>query len=221
MSIPQASKRTEPSALLRDNPIIAVLRAQDAGDYDAVVDVLGANGVRSIELTLSTPGTIEHLPALIAHAGDDLEIGVGTITTLDQAQAAIDAGARYLVTPIINLDVIALALEHALPVFPGGLTPTELYSAWAAGATAVKIFPAQTVGAKFGSHLRGPFPDLQFVPSGGVGLDDIPTWLAAGAVAVSLGGPLIGDALKGGSLEALADRAKRAVERAATAMATR
>jgi 2-dehydro-3-deoxyphosphogluconate aldolase / (4S)-4-hydroxy-2-oxoglutarate aldolase len=204
--------RIEPSPVLLETPLIAVLRAAQATDYDAVVEVLGQNGVRCVELTLSTPGTIDHLPALIDHAGSELEIGVGTITTVADAQRAIDAGAKYLVTPVINLEIIALALKHRLPVFPGGLTPTELHSAWVAGATAVKVFPAQTVGAKYGSHLRGPFPDLRFVPSGGVGLDDIPAWLNAGATAVSLGGPLIGDALKGGSLQGLAERTKRAVE---------
>jgi 2-dehydro-3-deoxyphosphogluconate aldolase / (4S)-4-hydroxy-2-oxoglutarate aldolase len=204
--------RIEPSPVLLETPLIAVLRAPQATDYDAVVEVLGQNGVRCVELTLSTPGTIDHLPALIDHAGSELEIGVGTITTVTDAQRAIDAGAKYLVTPVINLEIIALALKHRLPVFPGGLTPTELHSAWVAGATAVKVFPAQTVGAKYGSHLRGPFPDLRFVPSGGVGLDDIPAWLSAGATAVSLGGPLIGDALKGGSLQGLAERTKRAVE---------
>jgi 2-dehydro-3-deoxyphosphogluconate aldolase / (4S)-4-hydroxy-2-oxoglutarate aldolase len=204
--------RIEPSPVLLETPLIAVLRAPQATDYDAVVEVLGQNGVRCVELTLSTPGTIDHLPALIDHAGSELEIGVGTITTVTDAQRAIDAGAKYLVTPVINLEIIALALKHRLPVFPGGLTPTELHSAWEAGATAVKVFPAQTVGAKYGSHLRGPFPDLRFVPSGGVGLDDIPAWLNAGATAVSLGGPLIGDALKGGSLQGLAERTKRAVE---------
>jgi 2-dehydro-3-deoxyphosphogluconate aldolase / (4S)-4-hydroxy-2-oxoglutarate aldolase len=204
--------RIEPSPVLLETPLIAVLRAPQATDYDAVVEVLGQNGVRCVELTLSTPGTIDHLPALIEHAGSELEIGVGTITTVTDAQRAIDAGAKYLVTPVINLEIIALALKHRLPVFPGGLTPTELHSAWEAGATAVKVFPAQTVGAKYGSHLRGPFPDLRFVPSGGVGLDDIPAWLNAGATAVSLGGPLIGDALKGGSLQGLAERTKRAVE---------
>ena len=220
MTMP-TDERIEPSALLLENPIIAVLRASSASDYDAVVDVLGENGVRSIELTLSTSGTFEHLPALIARGGADLEIGIGTIVNVEQAQRAIDAGARYLVTPIVSLDVIALAVKHGVPVFPGGLTPTELYSAWLAGATAVKIFPAQTVGPEYGSHLRGPFPDLRFVPSGGVGLDDIPSWLASGATAVSLGGPLIGDALKGGSLDALAERAVQAVELAKSAGASR
>jgi 2-dehydro-3-deoxyphosphogluconate aldolase / (4S)-4-hydroxy-2-oxoglutarate aldolase len=208
-------RRLAASALLLANPVIAVLRARQASDYDAVVDVLAENGVRSIELTLSTPGTFEHLPALLERAGSDVEIGIGTIVNTEQARQAIDAGARYLVTPIVNLDVIALAVQAGVPVFPGGLTPTELYSAWDAGATAVKIFPAETVGPQYGSHLRGPFPELQFVPSGGIGLDDIPAWLAAGATAVSLGGPLIGDALKGGSLDALADRARRV-----TALAT-
>lgn len=211
------STRTAPSALLRENPVIAVLRASDPGDYDAVVDVLVENGVRSIELTLSTPGTLEHLPALLERIGDGAEVGIGTITTAEQATRAIENGAHYLVTPIVNTDVIALAVSAGVPVYPGGLTPTELYSAWAAGASAVKVFPAETVGPQYGSHLRGPFPDIEFVPSGGIALDDIPAWLNAGALAVSLGGPLVGDALKGGSLDALAERARRAVSIAAEA----
>jgi 2-dehydro-3-deoxyphosphogluconate aldolase/(4S)-4-hydroxy-2-oxoglutarate aldolase len=211
--------RLEPSELLRENPIIAVLRARDAADYDAVIDVLVENGVHSVELTLSTPNTFEHLPALVARGGADVEIGLGTITTVNEAQRAIDAGARYLVTPITRLDVVELAVRNGIPVFPGGLTPTELFSAWEAGATAVKIFPAETVGPQYGSHLRGPFPDLQFVPSGGITLADIPLWLHAGAAAVSLGGPLIGDALKGGSLTELAERCRVAVEVAKKARA--
>jgi len=213
--------RVPTSALLRRHPIIAVLRASAAADYDPVVDTLAESGVRSIELTLSTPGTLEHLPALLGRVGDEVEVGIGTIVTVRQAELAIEAGAHYLVTPIVNLDVIALAVCADLPVFPGGLTPTELHGGWAAGATAVKIFPAQTVGPQFGSHLRGPFPDLEFVPSGGIGLDDIPLWLKAGALAVSLGGPLVGDALTGGSLQALAERAHRVTSLAADAVAQR
>lgn len=214
---PPGALRLEPSELLLRNPIIAVLRARDAADYYGVIDVLVENGVHSIELTLSTPNTFEHLPDLVAHGAADIEVGLGTITTVEQAQRAIDAGARYLVTPVTNLDIVALAVRNGVPVFPGGLTPTELFSAWEAGATAVKIFPAATVGPQYGSHLRGPFPELQFVPSGGITLADIPLWLRAGAAAVSLGGPLIGDALKGGSLSELAVRTKIAVEFASEA----
>jgi 2-dehydro-3-deoxyphosphogluconate aldolase/(4S)-4-hydroxy-2-oxoglutarate aldolase len=203
--------RTAPSATLREVPVIAVLRADAADRYDAVVDVLVENGIRSIELTLTTPGTIEPLAALRARVGDAAEIGVGTVTAADQARRAIDAGAGYLVTPVVRTDVIEVAMAARVAVFVGGLTPTELFAAWEAGATAVKVFPAETVGARFGSHLRGPFPDIEFVPSGGVGLDDIGDWLRAGALAVSVGGPLAGDALRGGSLAALADRARTAV----------
>ena len=221
MTLAPSSTRVPASARLRQHPIIAVLRASAASDYDPVVDILAENGVRSIELTLSTPGTFEHLPALLRRLGDDVEVGIGTIVTVRQTEFAIAAGAHYVVTPIVNLDVIALAMREGIPVFPGGLTPTELYGAWAAGATAVKIFPAETVGPQYGSHLRGPFPDLEFVPSGGIGLDDIPRWLNAGALAVSLGGPLVGDALKGGSLTALAERAQRVTSLAADALAQR
>lgn len=217
----RTATRTPSSALLRDNPVIAVLRASRPEDYDAVVEVLTEHGVRSIELTLSTPGTLDHLPSLLRRVGSDVEIGIGTITDVEQAQRAIDEGARYLVTPLMDLGVIALAVRHGIPVYPGGLTPTELFSGWRAGASAVKIFPAQTVGAQYVRHLRGPFPDLQFVPSGGIGLEDIPAWLRAGATAVSLGGPLVGEALNGGSLKALADRVRTAMDVVASTRAAR
>jgi 2-dehydro-3-deoxyphosphogluconate aldolase/(4S)-4-hydroxy-2-oxoglutarate aldolase len=207
---PLRIQRVAASALLRTNPLIAVLRATDAHRYDPVVEVLAANGIRSIELTLSTPGTFEHLAVLRAQVGTDVEIGIGTVTSLEQAHQAIDAGADFLVTPIVNLDIVALAVRAGTPVFPGGLTPSELFGSWSAGATAVKIFPAETVGPRFAQHLRGPFPDIEFVPSGGIDLADIPAWLTAGALAVSVGGPLVGDALSGGSLVALAERAARA-----------
>jgi 2-dehydro-3-deoxyphosphogluconate aldolase/(4S)-4-hydroxy-2-oxoglutarate aldolase len=209
--------RTPPSQRLRDSPVIAVLRASRPEDYDAVVEVLVEHGVRSVELTLSTPGTLEHLPALLARFGTEAEIGIGTITDLEQARRAIDGGARYLVTPVMDLEVVALAVRHGIAVYPGGLTPTELYAGWLAGASAVKIFPAETVGPRYVAHLRGPFPDLEFVPSGGIGLEDVPGWLGAGATAVSLGGPLIGDALRGGSLVALADRVRRTLDVVASA----
>lgn len=203
-----APPRQPASAILQRNPIVAVLRAKHAGDYAAVIDVLVANGVRSIELTLSTPGTFDTLEGLRDRFGTDAEIGVGTIVTPDDASRAIDLGAAYLVAPVMQLATIDLAVANGIPVFPGGLTPTELFTGWNAGATAVKIFPAETVGAQYGAHLRGPFPGIQFIPSGGIGLDAVASWLDAGAMAVSLGGPLIGDAFSGGSLSALADRAR-------------
>ena len=188
--------------------MIAVLRAPQVSAVAPVCDVLAEEGILSLELTLTTPGLLEALPELVDRYANTADIGVGTILTESEAQRAMDSGAQYLVTPTMNLPVIRLAVERQIAVFPGGLTPTELSNGWNAGATAVKIFPAETVGAGYLKHLRGPFPDLEAMPSGGVDLDAAGEWLNAGAVAVSIGGPLLGDALKGGDLGALRDRCR-------------
>ena len=193
---------------LISSKVIAVLRASHVSALAPVCDVLVDEGILSLELTLTTPGLFDALPELADRYAGAADVGVGTILTEAEAQRAMDAGAQYLVTPTMNLPVIKLTLERQIPGFPGGLTPTELAAGWAAGATAVKIFPAQTVGAGYLKHLRGPFPDLEAIPSGGVDLEATREWLDAGAVAVSIGGPLLGDALKGGDLGALRNRCR-------------
>lgn len=186
--------------------LIVVVRAPDAAGYDQVLDVLVSAGIRSVELTLTTPGTLDRLPKLLAQFGDAADIGVGTVTDGGQLAAAVGAGAHYLVTPIADPDLVGAANRAGVPIVPGGLTPTELFAAWRAGAAAVKIFPANQVGPGYLNDLRGPFPDIAAVPSGGVDLQGAAAWLRAGAAAVSVGGPLLGDALRGGDLGALRDR---------------
>jgi len=193
---------------LTSSKVIAVLRASNVSAIAPVCDVLVAEGILSLELTLTTPGLFNALSELVDRYRNAADVGVGTILTEPEARRALDCGAQYLVTPTMNLPVVKLAVERQVAVFPGGLTPTELGAGWEAGATAVKIFPAQTVGAGYLKHLRGPFPELQAVPSGGVDLDAAREWLDAGAVAASIGGPLLGDALKGGDLDALRDRCR-------------
>jgi 2-dehydro-3-deoxyphosphogluconate aldolase/(4S)-4-hydroxy-2-oxoglutarate aldolase len=196
------------SGRLSNSKVIAVLRAPHVAALVPVCDVLVEEGILSLELTLTTPGLLDALPELVERYVDVADVGVGTILTKPDAQRAMDSGARYLVTPTMNLSVVKLAVERQVAVFPGGLAPTELAAGWDAGATAVKIFPAETVGAAYLKHLRGPFPDLEAIPSGGVDLDATREWLAAGAVAVSIGGPLLGDSLKGGDPSALRDRCR-------------
>jgi 2-dehydro-3-deoxyphosphogluconate aldolase / (4S)-4-hydroxy-2-oxoglutarate aldolase len=196
------------SERLMSSKVIAVLRASHVSALTPVCDVLAEEGILSLELTLTTPGLLDALPELINRYANAADVGVGTIITESQAQRALDHGAQYLVTPTMNLPVVKLAVQHQITVFPGGLTPTELAAGWDAGATAVKIFPAETVGAGYLKHLRGPFPDLEGIPSGGVDLDAARKWLDAGAAAVSIGGPLLGDALKGGDLSALRERCR-------------
>jgi 2-dehydro-3-deoxyphosphogluconate aldolase/(4S)-4-hydroxy-2-oxoglutarate aldolase len=205
------AERTPPSATLRESRVIAVLRAPSAVDLEPVVEALVRGGVRSIELTLTTPGALAVLPELVARFGGVAEIGLGTVTTVEQAVAAVDHGAAYIVTPVTSAAVATAVTGRGVPFFPGGLTPTELWSSWTSGATAVKLFPASTVGAGYVAQLRGPFPDLEVVPSGGIELDDVPAWIRAGSLAVSLGGPLLRDAFAGGAPSALEERARRVV----------
>ncbi|MBP3043684.1 bifunctional 4-hydroxy-2-oxoglutarate aldolase/2-dehydro-3-deoxy-phosphogluconate aldolase [Arthrobacter sp. zg-ZUI227] len=178
-------------------------------------------GVPLANLPRPTPGVFEELPLLHKRFGDTAEFGVGTVTSVDDAERAIDAGASYLVTPATNTAIIEAAVRRGVAIYPGGLTPTELFNGWSAGATAVKVFPASVVGPGYVSALRGPFPNIQVVPSGGVGIDDAVAWVKAGALAVSVGGPLLGDAFDGGDLRRLTDRAVRlraAVDEAGSAL---
>jgi 2-dehydro-3-deoxyphosphogluconate aldolase / (4S)-4-hydroxy-2-oxoglutarate aldolase len=217
----RTAERPAPSPILLDNPVVAVLRARHAREYAPVISALADGGVRSIELTLSTAGVFELLPALAQDFGNEVEIGVGTVTTASEAEQALDSGARFLVTPVTDEDIVGVAVGRGVPVYPGGLTPTELWSGWRAGASAVKVFPASTVGPGYISQLRGPFPDIQVIPSGGVAIDDAAAWISAGALAVSLGGPLIGNAFKGGDLGELTRRASRVTRLVAEARRAR
>ncbi|GEB45378.1 2-keto-3-deoxy-phosphogluconate aldolase [Microbacterium testaceum] len=191
--------------------LVVVARASAAADYGAVLDALAEGGIRSVEVTLTTPGTFDAFASLRAAFGDTLDLGIGTVTTLGQLERAIEVGADYVVTPITSSALVERAVDAGIPIIPGGLTPTELFASWSAGASAVKVFPAGQVGPGYLKDLRGPFPDIAVVPSGGVDADSAAAWLAAGAVAVSVGGPLLGDAFRGGDLGALRDRAERFV----------
>jgi 2-dehydro-3-deoxyphosphogluconate aldolase/(4S)-4-hydroxy-2-oxoglutarate aldolase len=203
---------------LTSSRVIAVLRAGHASALAPVCDVLVEEGILSLELTLTTPDLFDSLSGLADRYTEVADVGVGTVLNTTDASRAIDSGAQYLVTPTMNLDVIELAVQQRVGIFPGGFSPTELAAGWAAGATAVKIFPAQTVGAGYLKHLRGPFPDLQAVPSGGVDLDATKQWLAAGAAAVSIGGPLLGDALAGGDPSELRRRCRDVIAAVAEAL---
>lgn len=207
MARPMTARPNIPAAL-RQSPVIAVLRAPTTEAYAPVVEALLAGGVSYIEVTLSTPGTLEVVPQLLKQFGADAQIGVGTVTEKVQARYAIEAGSHYLVTPTTSAEVIGEAVQAGLPVFPGGFTPTELHIGWSLGATAVKVFPASKLGASYVADLRGPFPDIEVIPSGGVSADGAIDWLRAGACAVSLGGPLLQDAFRGGDLGALTQRAR-------------
>ena len=201
------------AAIVRSG-VVAVLRASTADGFAAVADVLVEAGITAIEVTLTSRGAIDALAGLRRQLPPVAVIGAGTVLTADQAKAAADAGAAFLVSPVLDLELSGAA---GVPFYPGGLTPTEIFRAHAAGAPLVKLFPAGAVGPRYLKDLHGPLPDVRIMPTGGIDIADVATWLGNGAAAVGLGGPLIGDAAAGGSLAALAERARRAADAVAYA----
>ncbi len=176
--------------------VVAIGRHVAAGSVPAVADALVSGGVRAFELTLNEPEA-DALRAIEAAARIDpdvgLEVGAGTVLSIAAAGRAINAGATFLVMPHLDADLVAWAAGRGIPAFPGCATPTEILAAWRAGAAAVKLFPASSAGPGFVREMRGPFPDIPLVPTGGVTLETAPAFIAAGAVAIGMGGWLLGD----------------------------
>jgi 2-dehydro-3-deoxyphosphogluconate aldolase/(4S)-4-hydroxy-2-oxoglutarate aldolase len=201
------------TAVIRSG-VVAVLRAPTADGFAAVADVLVNAGITALEVTLTSQGAIDALAGLRRQLPDHAVLGAGTVLTADQAKASVDAGAAFLVSPVLDPELLD---GFGVPFYPGALTPTEVFSAHRAGAAMVKLFPAATVGPRYVKDLHAPLPDVRIMPTGGIDIGDIASWLTAGAVAVGLGSPLLGDAAQGGSLAALADRARRAADAVAFA----
>lgn len=197
---------------LDTTPVIAILRATSAKHLIAVAETLRAAGIHAVEFTLTTPGVFDALTEYAATA-DGMALGAGTVTTPEEARRAVEAGAAYLISPAICLDVIAEARALGVPVLPGAYTPSEVLTAWRAGADLVKLFPASTGGVAHLKAIRAPLPDIPLVPTGGIGLDDAADYLDAGARAVGIGSPLVGDACESGDLDGLRARANALIER--------
>ena len=190
-----AGRPAIPPAVL-EGRVIAIARRLPAEGLPAVAAALRAGGVRAFEVTLDSPGALAGIAAVAAAEASlgaaGLLVGAGTVLTVEQASAALGAGARFLVMPHTDAEIVAWAAGRGIPAFPGGMTPTEILAAWRAGAAAVKVFPAATLGASFVRELRGPFADIPLVPTGGVTVDNAAAFVAAGAVAVGVGGWLTG-----------------------------
>jgi 2-dehydro-3-deoxyphosphogluconate aldolase / (4S)-4-hydroxy-2-oxoglutarate aldolase len=211
-----ASGRCAITPQLLDSGVVAILRAGSGERVENVAGALIEAGITCLELTLTTPGALDGLVRVRELAGSDAAVGMGSVVKAADARAAIEHGADFLVSPAVAPEVLEVAARR-VPCYPGGFTPTELLEAWGLGAAAVKLFPAASGGPRHLRAVRDPLPEIPLVPTGGVALSDIPAYLEAGAVAVGLGGPLLGDALAGGSLSALRDRASVALEAVAAA----
>ncbi|MGA8113354.1 MAG: bifunctional 4-hydroxy-2-oxoglutarate aldolase/2-dehydro-3-deoxy-phosphogluconate aldolase [Actinocatenispora sp.] len=204
------SIRQEPGRALTETGVVPILRGKRTGDHlTTVLDTLVDCGIRCLEITTNTPGAFDAVADAHARYGDAVELGIGTVLDADAVCAAHRAGARFVVSPHTDPVVGAAAAERGLGWYPGAFTPTEVLTAWQLGATAVKVFPASVAGPRYLKELRGPIDHVPLLPTGGVTIESVPEYLAAGAIAVGMGSPLVGDALDGGDLHALADRARR------------
>lgn len=188
---------------IRASRLVAILRSNDTTHLTAAAEVLADEGIRTIEFPLTRPETLAAITATTTRLGADVHVGAGTVRTIDDARRAIDAGATFLVAPGLSLPVVEYARQRDVTILPGVFTPTEADQAAQAGAELVKLFPANSHRPEFLRQLRAPLPDVGVMATGGVTLDDVRGWLDAGAVALGIGSPLVGAALRTGGLEAL------------------
>ena len=192
------SQREEVMARIRDRGLVAVVRST-AEQVEPAVHALLDGGVEAIEITFSVPKAPEMIAMVKREFGGRVLLGAGTVLDPSEAADAIEAGARYIVAPNTNFDVIRLCHERDVAVIPGAFTPTEVAAAWHGGADCVKLFPAGSLGIPYLKALRAPMPDIPLMPTGGVDVDNAADWLRAGAVALGVGSKLVRkDALASG-----------------------
>jgi 2-dehydro-3-deoxyphosphogluconate aldolase / (4S)-4-hydroxy-2-oxoglutarate aldolase len=190
-----AARPAIPAGLV-DCGVVAIARHLRADTVGGVADGLLAGGVRAFELTLNAPeaDALEVLEAAVRHAeGSGLGVGAGTVLSIEAAERAVSAGARFLVMPHTDPAIVEWAAERGIPAIPGAFTPTEVLAAWRAGAAAVKLFPASVAGPAFIREIHGPFPEIPILPTGGLTVETAPDFIRAGALAVGLGSWLVGD----------------------------
>jgi len=198
---------------IRDIGIIPVVRASSPEEAVQVVEAIKAGGLPVLEITMTVPGAVQVIKELVKRF-DDAIVGAGTVLDAETARACIDAGAQFIVSPALNLDTITCCRELEVAVMPGALTPTEVVSAWNAGADLVKVFPAGALGgASYIKSLKAPLPQIELVPTGGVTLANAGAFVEAGAAAVGVGADLVDTkAIRAGQPEKITQAARAFIE---------
>jgi len=204
--------RKDATAAIERAGIVAVIRIKDPGKLQAVVDAISEGGIRALEVTMTVPGAIELIAGLAAKMPHGFLLGAGTVLDAETAIKVIDAGARFIVSPVFRRDVIDACHSRDVAVTPGCFTPTEILDAWDAGADIVKVFPATALGPGYIKDVRAPLPHVKLMPTGGVTLDNAGDWITAGAVAVGVGSALTdAKAIEAGKFDVLRANAERIV----------
>jgi 2-dehydro-3-deoxyphosphogluconate aldolase / (4S)-4-hydroxy-2-oxoglutarate aldolase len=177
-------------SIVKEAPLVGIVRRPKV-DPVRCIEHLFQVGIRLVEITMDTVGAVDVLKSLQSRVPSDALLGAGTVTDVVRAEAALAAGATFIVTPNLNLDVIRIAREHGVAIMPGAMTPSEIWNAAAAGADYVKVFPASTLGPGFFREIRGPFAEIPLMATGGINLENARDFIAFGVEALGVGGALI------------------------------
>jgi 2-dehydro-3-deoxyphosphogluconate aldolase/(4S)-4-hydroxy-2-oxoglutarate aldolase len=198
--------------IINNNKIIAVIRLSSPEKVSKIIKALAAGGIKCLEITLTIPNALEVIKEVAGEVPPDFVIGAGTVLDPVTARLAILAGADFIVAPNTNPDVIQMCKTYSIPVIAGGFTPNEVLNAWTLGADIIKIFPARAVGPKFFRDLKGPYPYLKMMPTGGVLIDNAADYIRAGACAVSIGNDVLDkDAIKEDNFNIITEKARKLV----------
>jgi 2-dehydro-3-deoxyphosphogluconate aldolase/(4S)-4-hydroxy-2-oxoglutarate aldolase len=208
-----AMKKEEVLSRIREIGLLPVLRAQSIDEAVALAEAIEAGGVRALEVTMTVPGALEVIRQLARETKGRILIGAGTVLDAETARACMLAGAEFIVSPALNLKTIEICRRYGVAVMPGALTPTEVVTAWEAGADVVKVFPCSSLGgASYLKALKGPLPQIELIPTGGVSLATAAEFLAAGAFALGVGGDLVNSkAIAEGKPEIVTETARKYV----------
>jgi 2-dehydro-3-deoxyphosphogluconate aldolase / (4S)-4-hydroxy-2-oxoglutarate aldolase len=203
----------EKAAVLRklwETGLVPVLRAESVEQALGLAEAIAAGGVKVLEVTMTVPGAIQVMRKL-AEDRPDILVGAGTVLDPETARMCILEGAKFVVSPAVNVKTIEMCHRYSIPVLPGGLTPTEIVTAWQAGADVVKVFPASAMGgAKYLKSLKAPLPQIELIPTGGVSLATAAEFLASGAFALGVGADLVDPkAMAEGRPEAITETARK------------
>src|SRR5215204_5660092 len=186
------SNKLEVIEKIKQIGVLPVVRASSEQEARRVIDAVKRGGITTIEVTMTVPNAVSLIENLAKDYGDELLIGAGTVLTKEIAAQCIEAGAKFIISPALNLKTIEFCNEQEIVVMPGALTPTEILTAWSAGADFVKVFPASAVGgASYLKAVKAPLPQVKLIPTGGVSLETAADFVKAGAEAVGVGGELI------------------------------
>ncbi len=196
-----------------DGGVVAIVRVESAREAIEVCGAIARGGIRPIEVTMTVPGAIDVIKEFRSAMKDEVLVGAGTVLDPETARAVILAGAEFIVTPTLNRGVIEVCRRYGKVVIPGAFTPTEILTAWEAGADIVKVFPATVGGPKYLKDIRGPLPQIKLAPTGGVDLDNTPDFIRAGAVAVAVGTSLVDKkAVSEGKYDLITEKARQFIE---------